>query len=99
MARKKAISPEQFVRYWQQADNLDELLKKSGMTARSARARASRFRKQGVPLKKLGVGRPATDWASLKQLAESLTPAKKASARKPTAKRARRPRKARKSKA
>jgi len=94
MARKKAISPEQFVRYWQQANDLDDVLKKSGMTARSARARASRFRKQGVPLKKLGVGRPATDWASLKNLAESLAPAKKAPAKK-----ARKTRKTRKAKA
>jgi len=94
MARKKAISPEQFVRYWQQATDLDEVLKKSGMTARSARARASRFRKQGVPLKKLGVGRPATDWASLKHLAESLAPAKKVPAGK-----TRKTRKTRKAKA
>lgn len=65
-----AVSPEQFVRIWQAADNLGEVAKKTGRGERSLSVKASDYRKRGVPLKKLYRGRAPLDIARLKRIAE-----------------------------
>jgi len=76
MPQRPSVSAEEFVRAWQTSSELPEVARKTGLRPESVRARAQRFRKKGVPLKKLGArgGRPATDWAALKRLAEELQP-------------------------
>jgi hypothetical protein len=49
---------------------VEGVARKTGLRFGSVNARGYRFRKHGVPLKKLaGQGRPVTDWAGLKKLA------------------------------
>jgi hypothetical protein len=75
MPKRRSVSPEEFVRAWQTSKDMAEVAGKTGLRLESVRARGHRFRKKGVPLKKLGAqGRPATDWAALKRLAEELAP-------------------------
>jgi hypothetical protein len=77
MTRQKTVRPEEFVRAWQQATNLNEVAELTGLRLESVRARGFRFRKKGVPLKKFASqGRPATDWVALRRLAEELAPKK-----------------------
>jgi hypothetical protein len=69
------VTPEEFVKAWQASKDMAEVAKKTGMKLESVRARGHRFRKHGVPLKKFASqGRPVTDWAALKKLAQELTP-------------------------
>lgn len=60
-------SPEQFIRVWNQSSSASEVARKLKMTRLSALSRASRYRKQGIQLKAMPKGRPAT----LKFLAEN----------------------------
>lgn len=73
MTKTKSVTPEEFVHAWQGSKSMDEVAEKTGLRIESVRARGHRFRKKGVPLKKFASqGRPATDWAALKKLAEEL---------------------------
>jgi len=74
MTTRKSVSPEEFVRAWQSSRDMAEVAKKTGLRLESVRARGHRFRKKGVPLKKLAQGRPATDWEALARLAQELAP-------------------------
>jgi len=75
MAKRRSVTPEDFVRAWQSSKSLAEVAEKTGMRTESVRARGFRFRKKGVPLKSLSTaGRPATDWEALKKLAKELAP-------------------------
>lgn len=75
MAQRKSVTPEEFVRAWQGSSSMAEVAEKTGLRVESVRARGHRFRKRGVPLKKLAAqGRPATDWEALKKLAQELAP-------------------------
>ena len=77
MAERISVTPEEFVRAWQTAKSLAEVAERTGLKLETARARGRRFRKRGIPLKSFaGQGRPATDWESLKRLAEELGPGK-----------------------
>lgn len=48
---KKIVTPEGFVRIWQTAKDLNEVIKQTESDAAAVTARALRFRRQGVPLK------------------------------------------------
>lgn len=71
------VTAEDFVRIWQTADSIHDVVKKTNQTIESVRGRAAKFRKKGVPLKSLAMGnqgRP-NDYAALAELAKSLVPA------------------------
>jgi hypothetical protein len=52
---------------------MEQVARKTGLRIESVKARGYRFRKHGVPLKKFASqGRPVTDWAALKKLAQEL---------------------------
>ena len=67
------MKTETFVRLWQDADNVAEVVAVTGTTEAAARSRASYLRKQGVPLKKFGRGRPPLDLARLNAVAKGAS--------------------------
>ena len=71
----KVLSPEAFVKLWQQSQSIAEFVAASGMTENAAYVRASRYRAKGVPLKKFlyqqGSHRKI-NWAALKELAKEM---------------------------
>lgn len=52
------VSPEEFVRLWQAAASLEELIEQTGLTIGRARDRARYYRSRGVPLKELWRAEP-----------------------------------------
>lgn len=65
---------ETFVREWQRAGSVKEVSAKMGIRAQSASVRALRFRKMGVPLKKMPGRAERLDFAALAKLARSIKP-------------------------
>lgn len=47
-----ACSAEEFVRIWQEASSVEEVANRLGIEEGSARARATLYRRRGIPLKK-----------------------------------------------
>ncbi len=76
----EGVTPEAFVRAWQQSDDVTEVLSKLGLTNTSfTRHDATQFagflRRHGVSLKKYMPRRRITDYESLRALAsQALTP-------------------------
>jgi hypothetical protein len=70
------LSPEDFVRLWQEAATLNEVCKKGKINKGAARQRAVMYRRKGVPLKMFarcgGNGRLPNDWKGLARLAKSV---------------------------
>jgi hypothetical protein len=68
------FTPEEFVKMWQTAGSMDELVASAEMKSGDLQNRAKAFRKRGIPLKQLSVkrGRNIIDVAKLKALAESF---------------------------
>jgi transposase len=66
------VGAEEFVKIWQAAESIREVAQKTGLLEQSARSRACRYRKNGVPLKKFLRGRRnnALDWERIKKVAE-----------------------------
>jgi hypothetical protein len=67
-------SPEQFVLTWQQSTTLREVAKKLRMERGACRVRASRYRRQGVPLKELAepLDMLPLDWHALAKYAADV---------------------------
>jgi hypothetical protein len=73
------VTPEAFVRAWQQAASRPDAAAAVGMTLRQASDRVMRYRRMGIPLKRMPVGRPAgtmLDVAALTKLALSAAKVK-----------------------
>jgi hypothetical protein len=71
--QRAAASAEEFVKARQAANDMQEVARKTGLRIESVNARGYRFRKHGVPLEKFaGQGRPVTDSAALKKLAQKV---------------------------
>lgn len=70
------VTPEEFVRTWQESASLPEVAAKAGLTCAQARNKAIYLRRNGVPLKKFQPGpRDARhDFPALAQLARDLAP-------------------------
>lgn len=67
------ITAVDFVTIWQKSSNLDEVCEKTGMSRITASARATRYRKNGVPLKKHPrQHQPLIDFDELTALAKKL---------------------------
>ena len=73
------VSAEDFVRAWQAAKSIAEVMKLTGMTVGAVYARACDYRKKGVPLKSMMApgGRNPLDYKALADLANSLNGQKK----------------------
>lgn len=67
---RELVTPEKFVRVWQEANSLDEVVEKTGLTKHQASARATHYRSKGVPLKHFK--KPKMDWGALKKLAKEV---------------------------
>ena len=65
----KLLSAEEFVRAWQGAKDLDDLVAKTKCPRSNLQVRASGYRAKGVPLKKFPTGF-SHDWAALAKLAK-----------------------------
>ncbi len=74
MSRKPKIDAEGFIRAWQMSKSLEAVIKATGLTAQSVRARAYGYRKKGIGLKRFPNKRGARplDIARLSKLAASL---------------------------
>jgi len=57
-ARRYALTRDEFVAAWQQARTMTELGRTLCLTRNTVRARAKRYRAQGVRLKEMPGGRP-----------------------------------------
>lgn len=72
-AEREKITAE-FIRVWQKAASLDEVLAATKMTSRAAQEKAYYLRKKGVPLKRMPAGWKASGkqdfWARLRRVAE-----------------------------
>lgn len=67
------ITAVDFVTIWQKSPTLDEVCEKTGMSRITACARATRYRKAGIPLKKqTRQHRPTLDVDGLASLAKKL---------------------------
>lgn len=73
---KKRISADEFIRIWQIADSIPDVMKKTGLPKATVNARAYNYRKKGVPLKKMTGRRGAAgyNWKDLAELARRLAP-------------------------
>lgn len=69
------ISPEDFVRAWQESSNTREVADRLGITTRAAAARAGKYRRRGVALKKMRPSTTRLDVAALNALARATCPA------------------------
>lgn len=71
-----SVSPERFVEVWQRADSVEDAARQLGVTEGAARARASAYRKRGIPLvRKYRRGPVASlDIAALAKLAQKHAP-------------------------
>ena len=66
-----AVSPEDFVRIWQGAENLRAVTDKTGLTVQNCTTRAQNYRNKGIPLKRFRLCKKL-DIESLTKLAKSL---------------------------
>ena len=67
------VTKEEFIRVWSASTSRAEVVKKTGLSARTVARYAWKFRKNGVPLKILSNERPfKTNWAELSSLCETL---------------------------
>lgn len=77
MAKKKAITAEEFVIAWQTSNNYDEVVAKTGLPRRACQSKACLFRKRGIKLKVFErqgrTGPPPLDVPSLNKLIDQLT--------------------------
>lgn len=71
---KPSISAEEFVRIWQTSPTFEEACKTIGGHPRHISAKADRFRKRKIPLKKFATGKASLDIPGLIALAQSLAP-------------------------
>lgn len=67
--KNTAISPMEFIKAWQESDNVDEVAAKIGIPHRQVYQRAYQYRAKGVPLKRYKFGN-RYDWDELKEFAE-----------------------------
>lgn len=63
------MKTEAFIKVWQRAESVAEVVAETGTTESAARSRASSLRKLGIPLKKFGKGRPPMDKERMKAVA------------------------------
>lgn len=70
------ISAEDFIKIWQMATSIDEVIKRTKLSRASVIGRANRFRKRNIPMKKFKTGKKTNDWDALAKLAEGLIPKK-----------------------
>lgn len=72
-SNSKRVSPKEFVKIWQTAVTLQEVMTKTGLTRTGASTRANFLRKRGVEsLKRFRVGpKVPKDYAELETLAKS----------------------------
>lgn len=75
MKPRTKCSPEEFVRIWQTAKNMDEVIKRSGMPRTTCGSKAGLYRKKGVMLKKFSDGHQPPDWDKLQKIAAELAQA------------------------
>jgi hypothetical protein len=73
--KKEHVSVKQFIRAWQTAPSMDELLATTGMTRQAASRRAKVYREYGVPLKELPEHKPV-DWDKMAGYAKRLVEGK-----------------------
>lgn len=68
------IDPKEFIHSWQTSSALSDVAAHFGIDERKATAIATRYRAQGVPLKKMAHkgGPKSADWKSLAAYAKSL---------------------------
>jgi O-methyltransferase involved in polyketide biosynthesis len=73
---KVRMSPEEFIRLWQGANNIEEVAKALGITEVGARTRADYWRRKprSVPLKKFPSTHKKPNYVALRHLAERLAP-------------------------
>ena len=70
--KPRRLTPIEFVTAWQRSRSIPDLIAKTGIRENAARGRATRYRRKGIPLKKLADGRASIDVAALKALVEKL---------------------------
>lgn len=63
------MKAEEFIKVWQKAKSLEEVVRRTGLQPKSASNRASVLRSKGIPLQKFREGTTASV-ADLKALAE-----------------------------
>ena len=63
---KRRLSPEDFVRAWQQAESPLEVALATGLTVQQACARATAYRRRGVPLQRFS---RSPNWDALAEIA------------------------------
>lgn len=75
---KKRQSAEEFVKNWQSAKSLDDLMQKTGSTRLALSSRAANYRKRGIEMRKFPSGHkgPRIDVAVLSALAKEYAPIK-----------------------
>ena len=70
---RELVPAEKFVELWQTCQTLKELVEKTGYSdANTACHRASKFRRQGVPLKYYMQGNKQQQWFALAEQARAL---------------------------
>jgi hypothetical protein len=67
-----SITPEQFVRAWQESCTLAEVSQKTGLPKSTCYNRARYYRRKGVGLKAIQKQRNLISWAALNVLATGL---------------------------
>ncbi len=70
MHPRKQVTQQDFVTAWQRSHSAKEVAEKLGLTVAGASVRATKLRKNGVPLKKFVTRR--VDYEALARLAASL---------------------------
>lgn len=76
-SKSSSVTPHEFVKAWQGSESTVEVCDKLGLSRSNVASRASRYRKNGVPLVKFErAGGPVTDWAAVAKIAKDLTPKK-----------------------
>jgi hypothetical protein len=66
------VTPEVFVRAWEHAQTVQEVMDELDITYAAAVGRATHYRKHGVPLKLLTGIRRHTDYARLQQIVADI---------------------------
>jgi hypothetical protein len=70
---RRRVSPQEFVRVWQESEHLGEVAAKTGLSESAASCRASTYRRMKIPLKRMKHPNPV-DVQRLTALAKSITP-------------------------
>jgi response regulator of citrate/malate metabolism len=77
---KKRTAPTptpEFIHIWNQAESVDEVSQKTGLSHNSVSTRASTIRKNGVVMKEFprgGGGGPRLDWDELRKMSQQYAP-------------------------